>query len=112
MLKNIALVLTGMGIMLGICLGFRTYEMNTYDEEMSKLVDQYEETIENCTNLMKEYQMEIDKCYDRVNELEEGIWNHMNHKAYEITITRDNERHTWRKENDGFFSGSHHTVVY
>ena len=112
MLKNIALVLTGMGIMFGICLGFRTFEMNTYNEEMSKLIDQCEETVEKCIDQVEKYQIELDECYTRVNELEEGIWNHMNHKAYEITISRNNETHTWRKDDDGFFSGSHHTVVY
>lgn len=105
--ETLLAVLFTLVVIEGIMVGYFRISYNeskaehaSLQEDYNNLTEDYNELEEDRVALRTEY---LDTC-DKMDELEEQIWNMKNKVPYDFTIHHDGDSITFKNDFDGLFS--------
>ena len=84
---------------------------SNYETKLEEAVCEHETELGFIQDERLELMAECNELGKRVTELEDQVYNIMEHNDYDVTIEKDGVVHTYYKTKDGLFSDSGHTIT-
>ena len=82
-----------------------------HEMELEETINSYKDEIDCLVDNSKELETKYNELNTQMDELESGVYSMMNGEDYEISITIDGEKHTYKSAKKGLFKDKSHTVV-